>query len=102
MSYSLDDKELFGTFFWEYDEQGNMLRETWTNGETGKSTVQFEGVYEYNTDGQLIKSTTHGMFERELTYKEYSYDEEGRITTVRLSNSYSTRKSELRYSYIWE
>ena len=102
VSYSLDDKELFGTFFWEYDEQGNMLRETWTNGETGKSTVQFEGVYEYNTDGRLIKSTTHGMFERELTYKEYSYDEEGHITIVRLSNSYSTRKSELRYNYIWK
>ena len=102
VSYNLDDKELFGTFFWEYDVHGNMLRETWTNGETGKSTVQFEGTYEYDADGQLIKSTTHGMLEYNLSFKEYSYDEDGNITMVILSNSYNTKKSELRYKYIWE
>lgn len=102
VSYNLDDKELFGTFYWEYDEQGNMLRETWINGETEKSTVQFEGTYEYNSNGQLIKSTTHGMLDWELTYKEYVYDEDGNITTIKLSNSYNTKRSELRYTYIWK
>lgn len=42
----LKDGSPFGTMVWEYDSHHNLLKETWTNDETGKSTVQKDNSYE--------------------------------------------------------
>lgn len=95
------DGSPFGTMVHEYDQHDNLLKETWTNDETGKSTVQKLNSYEYNSQGQLIKSTMSGMFRDQKTYKQYDYNEDGTIKTVRISYSWQDDESELRYEYIY-
>lgn len=99
----LDNDELFGTFVWEYDNHNNLLKETWTNGETGKSTVQKDNTYEYNSKGQLTKWTSKGSyFKDELSYRDYYYKEDGTIEKIHLSYSFKDDKSDLIYTYAWK
>ena len=99
----LDNGELFGTFIWEYDSHKNLLTETWINGETGKSTVQEDYSYEYNSKGQLTKRTSKGYyFKDELSYRDYYYNEDGTIERIHLSYSFKDDKSDLIYTYTWK
>lgn len=95
------DKSPFGTMVHEYDEHDNLLKETWTNDETGKSTVQKLNTYEYNSSGQMVKATLSGMFRDQKTFKAYTYNEDGTIKSTRISYSYKDTESELRYEYIY-
>lgn len=95
------DGSPFGTMVHEYDEHNNLLKETWTNDETGKSTVQKLNSYEYNSLGKMVKSTTSLMFLDQKTYKSYIYNEDGTIKTIRISYSWKDDESELRYEYIY-
>lgn len=99
----LEDGSPFGTFVWEYDSHKNLLKEIWTNDETGKSTVQKENSYEYNAKGQLTKWTSKGYyFKDELSYRDYYYNEDGTIERIHLSYSFKDDKSDLIYTYTWK
>lgn len=99
----LKDGSPFGTMVWEYDNHHNLLKETWTNDETGKSTVQKDNSYEYNAKGQLTKWTSKGYyFKDELSYRDYYYNEDGTIERIHLSYSFKDDKSDLIYTYTWK
>lgn len=99
----LKDGSPFGTMVWEYDNHHNLLKETWTNDETGKSTVQIDNSYEYNAKGQLTKWTSKGYyFKDELSYRDYYYNEDGTIERIHLSYSFKDDKSDLIYTYTWK
>ncbi len=61
---------------YEYDEHGNMLRETWYD-ENNKPTALFEN--KYTDDGRILLSTTtiDGLVTQKV---EYEYDGMGRLT----------------------
>lgn len=99
----LKDGSPFGTMVWEYDSHHNLLKETWTNDKTGKSTVQKDNSYEYNAKGQLTKWTSRNwIFTDELSYRDYYYNEDGRIERIHLSYSFKDDKSDLIYTYTWK
>ena len=99
----LKDGSPFGTMVWEYDSHNNLLKETWTNDETGKSSVQKDNSYEYNTKGQLTRWTSKNwIFTDELSYREYYYNEDGTIERIHLSYSFKDDKSDLIYTYTWK
>ena len=99
----LKDGSPFGTKVWEYDSHHNLLKETWTNDETGKSTIQKDNSYEYNSKGQLTKRTSKGYyFKDELSYRDYYYNEDGTIERIHLSYSFKDDKSDLIYTYTWK
>lgn len=99
----LKDGSPFGTMVWEYDSHHNLLKETWTNDETGKSTVQKDNSYEYNTKGQLTRWTSKNwIFTDELSYRDYYYNEDGTIERIHLSYSFKDDKSDLIYTYTWK
>ena len=99
----LKDGERFGTTVWEYDSHHNLLKETWINDKTGKSTVEKDNSYEYNAKGQLIKWTsTDWIFTDRLSYRNYYYNEDGTINRIHLSYSFNEDQSDLIYTYIWK
>lgn len=99
----LKDGSPFGTMVWEYDSHHNLLKETWTNDETGKSTIQKDNSYEYNTKGQLTRWTSKDwIFTDELSYRDYYYNEDGTIERIHLSYSFKDDKSDLIYTYTWK
>lgn len=99
----LKDGSPFGTMVWEYDSHHNLLKETWTNDETGKSTIQKDNSYEYNTKGQLTRWTSKNwIFTDQLSYRDYYYNEDGTIERIHLSYSFKDDKSDLIYTYTWK
>ncbi len=99
----LKDGERFGTTVWEYDSHHNLLKETWINDKTGKSTVEKDNSYEYNAKGQLIKWTsTDWIFTDRLSYRNYYYNEDGTINRIHLSYSFNEDQSDLIYTYMWK
>lgn len=99
----LKDGAPFGTMIWEYDSHKNLLKETWTNDETGKSTVQKDNSYEYNSKGQLTRwISKNWIFTDKLSYRDYYYNENGSIDRIHLSYSFNDDESDLIYTYIWK
>ena len=99
----LKDGSPFGTMVWEYDSHHNLLKETWTNDETGKSTIQKDNSYEYNSKDQLTKRTSKGYyFKDDLSYRDYYYNEDGTIERIHISYSFKDDKSDLIYTYTWK
>lgn len=99
----LDNNELFGTMIWEYDNHNNLLKETWINGENGKSTIQKVNSYEYNTKGQMTRwIKTDIPFTNRFIYHDYYYNDDGTIEKIHLSYSFKDEKSDLIYTYTWK
>ena len=101
-SYNLEDGTLFGITLDEYDSHGNLTSNTWTNGETGKSTKQQGITYEYLSNGKISKTTSWSMFPNDLTYKNYTYNADGTLQKIHISYSYKTEESDLIYEYIYK
>lgn len=101
-TYNLKDGTLFGITLDEYDSHGNLMSNTWTNGETGKSTKQQEITYEYLSNGKISKTTSWTMSPSSLTYKDYTYNDDGSIQKIHVSYSYKTEESDLIYEYIYK
>ena len=100
-SYSLQDGNLFGTMIYEFDNEGNLTRETWINGEDNRSTIQKNIEYEYNSKGQITKKSSSGILRDDITYLEYTYNDDGSISKINKSYSYKTEESVLIYEYIY-
>lgn len=101
-TYSIREKALFGITFNEYDSHGNLTSNTWTNGDTGKKTQQKGITYEYNSNGKMTKSTSWSMLPKNLTYKDYTYNEDGTLHKIHISYSNKTSESDLIYEYIYK
>lgn len=96
------DGELFGTMIDEYDTYGNLLTNTWINGDTGKETLQKSNTYEYDTNGRLKKASLTNVLYGTTKYKEYTYNEDGTINKIHVTNSYNNKESDLIYEYIYK
>lgn len=101
-TYMFKDGTLFGVTLDEYDSYGNLTGNTWTNGSTGKKTKQKGITYEYNSNGKITKETLWSMLPDDLTYKNYTYDKDGKIQKIHVSYSYKTDESDLIYEYIYK
>lgn len=101
-TYNLKDGSLFGITLDEYDSHGNLTSNTWINGNTGKRTQQKGIIYEYDLNGKITKETSWGMLSDNLTYKDYTYNEDGSIQKIHLSYSYNKDESDLIYEYIYK
>lgn len=97
----LEDGTLFGITVDEYDSHGNLISNKWTNGDTGREVQQVGISYEYNPDGKISKQTSWSMLPEYLIYKDYSYDEDGKLQKIHVSYSYKTEESDLIYEYIY-
>lgn len=54
---SIDNGDLFGNYVFEYDSKGNLLREIFINGDTGKESIEQEYEYEYDSLGRTIRKS---------------------------------------------
>lgn len=98
--HRVDTGELFGTTQYEYDKYHNLLKETWTNGETGEKDLEIYNDYSYNSDGKISKITCHRYYNKnDLTYKEYTYNLDGTIHRIHVSYSFKMDQSNLDYTY---
>ena len=98
-SYRIDKEELFGIKNYEYDSHNNLLKETWTSGETGKTSISSQNSYIYDSNGRITKHTHSDTFPNNKEIKEYFYNDDNTINKVVLSYSYKQYKSDLVYEY---
>ena len=103
--HRVDNGELFGTTYYEYDSHKNLLKKTWKNGETGREDLQVYNEYTYNANGSILKKTVHeynyGDTSR-IRYEDYTYNSDGTLKTIHKSYSYKTDESDLDYTYSYE
>ena len=78
----------------EFDDKGNILKETWS-GSGFDSIYSYECEYEYNEKGDVIKKTRpiYSLWSMETkiseTFYEYEYDDQGRQIKVTSGDTYS-------------
>lgn len=103
--HRVDNGELFGTTYYEYDAHKNLLKKTWVNGETGKQSLEKHNEFTYNSNGSILKKTinenTYGN-KSYIRYEDYTYNTDGSIKTIHKSYSYKSDESDLDYTYSYE
>lgn len=104
--HRVDNGELFGTYYYEYDSHKNLLKKTWENAESGEQTLQAYNEYTYNSNGSVLKKTVHehtsyGTMD-DIRYEVYTYNADGSIKTIHKSYSYKSDESDLEYTYSYE
>lgn len=94
--------KLSSTTISEYDNHGNLIKQTRTDGATGKTDVH-EYEYTYNSLGQIARKTSPDYYIKSyLTYRDYTYNEDGTIQSIHISYSWKADQSDLEYSYSYE
>lgn len=97
----LDD----GSFFWksvdEYDSHNNLIRSSSTSEKGNTTTYIYK--YEYDSKGRIAKKTSPyriaNMYEE---YREYSYNDDGTIEKIHVSNNDNNDQSDLVYTYTYK
>lgn len=102
VKYSTKDGSLFGRFIYEYDSKGNLLQETYINGDTGKESIEQKYEYKYDSLGRIKRKSKKAYLFDDWTYYDYLYNEDGTINKISISYSYKDDESELRYNYVWK
>lgn len=101
--HRVDNNELYGTTYYEYDSHKNLLKKTWVNGDTGKKDLEIWNEYSYNSNGSISKKTTHDYLNKtELKYEDYTYNPDGSIKSIHISYSWKNDQSDLDYTYSFE
>lgn len=98
----IDDGELFGNYIFEYDSSGNLLQETYINGDTGKESIEQKYEYKYDSSGRIQRKSQKSYLFDDWTYYDYYYNEDGTINKISVSYSFKNDESELRYNYIYK
>lgn len=98
----LNDGTLFGNFIFEYDTHGNLLQETYINGDTGRESLEQKYEYQYDSSGRIQRKSKKESYSDSWTYYDYFYNEDGTINKISVSYSFKNDESELRYNYIWK
>lgn len=98
----LNDGSLFGNFIFEYDTHGNLLQETYINGDTGRESIEQKYEYQYDSSGRIQRKSKKESYSNSWTYYDYFYNEDGTINKICVSYSYKDNESELRYNYIYK
>ena len=95
------DGKLLSTTIDEYDSHNNVLKSTYTNEDTGRTSV-YEYQYEYDSMGRLIKKTFPEEIGTGKKIHNYSYNEDGTINTIHISYTGNSIQSDLIYTYTWK
>ena len=95
----LEDGSFFYKNVYEYDNYHNLVKSSYTSSRNGTTTSD---VYKfvYDSEGRVIKKTipiTYGE-----KYFDYSYNVDGTIHIIHLSNNYNTSQSDLEYTYTYK
>ena len=98
----LNDFTLLGNFIFEYDTHGNLLQETYINGDTGRESLEQKYEYQYDSSGRIQRKSKKESYSDSWTYYDYFYNEDGTINKISVSYSFKNDESELRYNYIWK
>ncbi len=99
---SIGDGSLFGNFIFEYDSHGNLLQETYINGDTGKESIEQKYEYKYDSLGRIQRKSKKELYSDSWIHYDYFYNEDGTINKISTSYSYKDDEFELRYNYIWK
>lgn len=102
VKHSMKDGSLFGRYVYEYDSKNNLLQETYTNGDTGKKSIEKKYEYKYDSSGRILRKSKKEYLFDNWTYYDYNYNEDGTINKISISYSYKDDESELRYDYVWK
>lgn len=102
VKHSTKDGSLFGRFIYEYDSKGNLLQETYINGDTGKESIEQKYEYKYDSLGRIKRKSKKAYLFDDWTYYDYLYNEDSTINKISISYSYKDDESELRYNYVWK
>lgn len=95
----LEDGSFFGKSVYEYDSHHNLVKSSYTSGTDGKTTSSVY-KYEYDSKGRLIKKTSPDLSHER--YREYTYNEDGTIEKIHVSNNYNNDQSDLVYTYTYK
>lgn len=99
---NIGDGSLFGNFIFKYDSHGNLLQETYINGDTGKESIEQKYEYKYDSLGRIQRKSKKELYSDSWIYYDYFYNEDGTINKISVSYSYKDDEFELRYNYIWK
>ena len=102
VKHSIEDGSLFGRFIYEYDSKGNLLQETYINGDTGKESIEQKYEYKYDSLGRVQRKSKKDYWFDDWTYYDYLYNDDGSVDKISISYSYKDDESELRYNYVWK
>lgn len=102
VKHSTKDGSLFGRYIYEYDSKGNLLQETYINGDTGKESIEQKYEYKYDSLERIKRKSKKAYLFDDWTYYDYLYNEDGTINKISISYSYKDDESELRYNYVWK
>lgn len=95
--------ELFGTTLYVYDDHKNLIKQTWTNAETGKENLSELNEYTYDAQGRIQRKTIYEKYlYTDMTYNDYTYNADGSITSIHVSYSWKSDQSDLDYTYTLE
>lgn len=98
--HRLDNAELFGTTIYQYDAQNNLIRKIWISGETGKEDLEIHNEYVYNASGKIQRKIIHEyLFPENVTYLDYSYNQDGSIKSIHVSYSWKNDQFDRDYEY---
>lgn len=98
----INDGSLFGNYIYEYDSYGNLLKETYINGEDGRESIEEMYRYEYDSVGRIQRKSKKEYIRDDWTYYDYIYNENGDIDKISISYTFKDDESELRYEYIYK
>ena len=96
----LEDGSFFGKYVYEYDSHHNLVKSSYTSGNNGKTTSSVY-KYEYDSKGRIAKKTSPRLVSDEQ-YMEYTYNEDGTIDKIHVSNNYNNDQSDLVYTYTYK
>ncbi|MCD7760262.1 MAG: zinc-ribbon domain-containing protein [Clostridiales bacterium] len=96
------DGELSSETKYTYDSNGNMLTDTTDLFSSGTSYLTRTYVYEYDSAGNRIKETYYTGDETIEQWKEYTYDDSGRLQTRTDYENYTGGYTESHtYQYVY-
>lgn len=101
--YEYQELKLTYEYQWEYDENGNMIRQqynsTWADGSGDGVASDFRYEYEYDGNGNVVTRREYGSDQELRETINYIYDEQGRKKTVQTLSGDGRGESEEQYTY---
>lgn len=95
----LKDGSFYSKSTYEYDNYHNLIKSSYTPSSTGKTTTKVY-KYEYDSNGRIIKKTSPNISNED--YFDYSYNADGTINVIHVSNNYNSTQSDLVYTYTYK
>lgn len=94
--YYYEDGSLSSYRIYEYDEYGNVTKDTSYNAD-GTVSMYYAYTYEYDKDGNITKRTTD--HDNSISYTVYEYDESGNLIKTASSDKDGSMSDTKEYEY---